>query len=69
MLLSIAIILLAGVIISFAFEKVRIPALLGMLVVGILLNFFGLIDSSIMNISSELRKIALIIILLKLVYH
>lgn len=65
MLLSIAIILLAGVIISFAFEKVRIPALLGMLVVGILLNFFGLIDSSIMNISSELRKIALIIILLK----
>lgn len=65
MLLSISIILLSGVIIGFLFEKIRIPALLGMLIIGILLNAFGLIDSSILNISGDLRKIALIIILLK----
>lgn len=43
----------------------HLPGLLGMLVTGIVLGPYALnlIDVSILNISSELRKIALIIIL------
>lgn len=43
----------------------HLPGLLGMLVTGIVLGPYALnlIDASILNISSELRKIALIIIL------
>ena len=46
-------------------KKVHLPGLLGMLVTGIVLGPYALnlIDASILNISSELRKIALIIIL------
>jgi Kef-type K+ transport system membrane component KefB len=39
-LLSLAIILLSGTIIGFLYGKIKIPALLGMLVIGIALNYF-----------------------------
>lgn len=65
MLLSIALILLVGMSASWICKKIKLPGLLGMLSTGIVLGPYvlNLIDSSILNISSELRKIALIIIL------
>ncbi len=65
MLLSIALILLVGMSASWICKKIKLPGLLGMLATGIVLRPYvlNLIDSSILNISSELRKIALIIIL------
>lgn len=65
MLLSIALILIVGMLFGWVCKQMRLPSLLGMIVTGILLGPFGLdwIDGSILGISSELRKIALIIIL------
>ena len=65
MLLSIALILMAGMSLGWICRKCRLPALLGMLIAGILLGPYGfhLLDSSVLSISSEIRKIALIIIL------
>lgn len=65
MLLTIAIILLAGSLLGWLSKKIKLPALLGMLLVGILLGpyVFNIFDDSILQISAEIRKIALIIIL------
>ncbi len=65
MLLSIALILLLGMFLGWIMKKIKLPALIGMLLTGILLGpaVFNLIDGSILNVSGELRKIALIIIL------
>ena len=65
MLLSIALILLAGMFMGWLCKKIRLPGLLGMLFTGIILEPYVLnvIDDSILNISADLRKIALIIIL------
>lgn len=65
MLLSIALILLVGMALGWICKKCKLPSLIGMLATGILLGpyVFDLIDSSILSISSEIRKIALIIIL------
>ncbi|HEY8390280.1 MAG TPA: cation:proton antiporter, partial [Clostridia bacterium] len=63
--LSLSLILLLGVVIDLVFEKINIPSLIGLLLLGLGLNQLGLIDESILEISSDLRKIALIIILLK----
>ena len=65
MLLSIALILLLGMSMSYICQKLRLPGLLGMLITGIVLGPYvlNLLDQSILGISSELRKIALIIIL------
>lgn len=65
MLLSVALILSLGMILGWLCQKCKLPSLLGMLITGIILGPYvlNLIDSSILSISSELRKIALIIIL------
>ena len=65
MLLSIALILMVGMALGWVCKKMKLPSLLGMLVTGILLGpyVFDLIDVSILSISSEIRQIALIIIL------
>ena len=65
MLLSIALILLVGMTLGWICQKSKLPSLLGMLATGILLGPYvlDLIDGSILSISSEIRKIALIIIL------
>ncbi|SDK12880.1 cation:proton antiporter [Natronincola ferrireducens] len=67
MALSLAGIILLGLIFNRAFEKIRLPGLLGMLVLGIAMGPYGfnLISKEILTISSDLRKIALIIILLR----
>lgn len=65
MLCSISLILIAGMFMGWACKKIKLPALLGMLLTGIILGpyMLNLIDESILEISSELRKIALIMIL------
>lgn len=65
MLLSISLIILSALLVAFCLKKIHVPTLIGMMIIGILFNYFGLIDQSILNISGILRKIALIIILLK----
>lgn len=65
MLLSVALILLVGMGLGWLCQKVKLPGLLGMLVTGIVLGPYvlDLIDPDILNISPQLRKIALVIIL------
>lgn len=65
MLLSIALILLVGMSMGWLCRKMKLPGLLGMLATGIVLGPYvlDLLDPSILGISAELRKIALIIIL------
>lgn len=67
MLLSLAIIFLAGFFAAAVFERIGLPRIIGMLGVGIVVSPYvlGLLDDSILGISSELRQIALIIILIK----
>ncbi|MCG4586450.1 cation:proton antiporter, partial [Anaerosalibacter bizertensis] len=64
---SLAIILLLGLPANRFFENMRMPGLLGMLILGIIIGPYGLnwIRPEMINISSDLRKIALIIILLR----
>lgn len=65
MLLSLALVFICGMTLGKIFEKLKLPSLIGMLLTGILLGpyLLNLIDQKILNISTELRQIALIIIL------
>lgn len=65
MLLSIALILLVGMALGSICQKLKLPSLLGMLITGVVLGpyMLDLLDSNILGISAELRKIALVIIL------
>jgi len=67
LLLSLCLILLLGIVLSFLCEKLRLPVLIGYLAVGIILGPFvlNLIDVRLLHISEELRKIALIFILIR----
>lgn len=65
MLLSISLIIIVGMSMGWICQKIKLPNLLGMLATGIVLGPYvlNLLDGSILGISAELRKIALIIIL------
>lgn len=65
MLTSIAIILLLGLTAGWLFSKVKLPSLMGMIIVGIIISphCLNLVDNTILTISSDLRQIALVIIL------
>ena len=65
MLLSISLILILGMFMGWICQKIKLPSLLGMLITGIVLGPYvlNMLDDSILGISAELRKIALIIIL------
>ena len=65
MLLSIAMIMMLGLLLGSLCQKAKLPSLLGMLATGILLGPYVLnvIDGSILSISADIRKIALVIIL------
>ena len=65
MLLSIALILLIGMTAGWLCTKLHLPALIGMIFTGIIIGPYALdlIDGSVLDISAQLRKIALIIIL------
>ncbi len=67
MLLSLAIIVLVGLSAAAITEKIKLPRIIGMLLTGIVISPYvlDLLDPTILGISSELRQIALIIILIK----
>ncbi|AQS52576.1 hypothetical protein BW727_100166 [Jeotgalibaca dankookensis] len=65
MLLSFALIFLVGITLGRIFEVIKLPKLIGMLLTGVLLGpyVWNLIDPTVLEISTDLRQIALIIIL------
>ncbi len=67
MLVSLAYIFLLGLSLGYIFNKLRLPALLGMLLTGIVLGPYvlNLLSPSLLSVSVELRQIALVIILMR----
>ena len=67
MLTSLALIFLVGLSFAAICQMIHLPRIIGMLLTGIILGPYVLdfLDPSILSISAELRKMALIIILLK----
>lgn len=67
MLFSVAVILIGGLFLGWLCKKAKIPGLFGMLIAGILMgpHVLNLIDGKILSISAEIRRIALVIILIR----
>ena len=67
MAFSLALIIIAGLIANKICEKIKLPGLIGMLIVGVLIGpyCFNLLSDELLLISDDFRKIALIIILLR----
>ena len=67
MLVSLALMLLLGFGLSGIFKYLKLPGLIGLIIAGIILgpSMLNMIHPSILSISSELRQIALIVILLR----
>ncbi|MDY0278676.1 MAG: cation:proton antiporter [Acholeplasma sp.] len=67
MFLSISLIILFSITLFYIFDKLHLPGLLAFLITGIILGpfVFDLISHQILDISSELRKIALVVILIR----
>ncbi|HOJ09346.1 MAG TPA: cation:proton antiporter [Clostridiales bacterium] len=65
MLFSLALMVLCGLVLSGTMQKLKIPGLVGMLLTGIVLGPYALnlIAPELLNISADLREIALIVIL------
>lgn len=66
-LLSLCIILLSGLAVAFICKKLNLPTLIGYLAVGIILGPYvlDLVDIKLLSISADLKKIALIFILIR----
>lgn len=67
MLTSLAYVFLVGLAMASICQRIKLPRIIGMLITGIVLGPFvlNLLDPTILGISSELRRMALIIILIK----
>ncbi|WP_034551502.1 cation:proton antiporter [Carnobacterium funditum] len=67
MLLSLALILIIGFILSSLFVRLHLPGLLGLILTGIILGpySFNLLDPKLLTISADIRQIALIVILFR----
>ncbi len=67
MLTSLGLIIALGLLMNYIFEKINLPGLLGMLILGIALGPFGfnLLDQVLLDVSQDFRSMALIIILLR----
>lgn len=67
MALSIALIILAGLIANLLFTKIKLPGLLGMILVGVIAGPFvlNIIQPELLSVSKDFREVALIIILLR----
>lgn len=63
---SLALIILLGLLGNYIFSKMKLPGILGMLLVGVIIgpNCLNLLSPSILSISADLRQLALIVILL-----
>lgn len=67
MLLSIALIIFLSLSLAKLFSFIKLPSIIGMLISGIILGPFvlNLIDPTILEVSADLRQIALIVILVR----
>lgn len=67
MITSLAMIFLLGLLLAEAAQRLRLPRIVGMLAAGMLLGPYGLnlLEDGILAVSGELRRLALVIILLK----
>ncbi len=67
MITGIALIVLLGLVVEGILQRMRLPGLIGLLALGILLGPFGLdqLSPALMAISPELRRFALVVILLR----
>ena len=67
MLTSLALVFLVGLAFAEICQRLHLPRIIGMLITGILLGPYvlDLFDSSILGISADLRRMALVIILIK----
>ena len=67
MALSMAFIVLAGLLLNYIFTKLKLPGFLGMIILGVAAGPYGFnfLDKNLIEISGDLRTIALIIILLR----
>ncbi len=67
MIVSLAELLILGILVDWAFRKLTVPGLIGMLLLGVAFgpNALGWIDPDLLTISGDLRLIALIVILLR----
>lgn len=64
---SLALILLLGLIFGRFFERINLPGLLGMIILGALIGPYGfsILSEDLITISADLRNIALVVILLR----
>lgn len=67
MIYSLAIMTVLGLVVNALFNRIKLPGLLGMLLLGILLGPYGLdiLSPDLLRVSDDLRKLALIIILIR----
>jgi NhaP-type Na+/H+ or K+/H+ antiporter len=67
MAISLALVVLFGLLSAYLFKSMKLPGLLGMLLVGILSGpyVFNLLQPELMKVSADLRMVALIVILLR----
>jgi NhaP-type Na+/H+ or K+/H+ antiporter len=67
MAISLAIIIILGLAADYLFRRLRLPGLVGMLLVGMLVgpHVLGLLKPEMMAVSADFRKLALIVILLR----
>jgi NhaP-type Na+/H+ or K+/H+ antiporter len=67
MAVSIALIVLLGLLSDYLFKKIKLPGLIGMLIIGVLCGpyVFDLMQPELLKVSSDWRMVALIVILLR----
>lgn len=67
MIFSLALILIVGLLLGNLFNKFKLPSLIGMLLTGIILGPYALnlVDANILLIATDLRQIALVIIIIR----
>ena len=67
MLMSLCVIMLSGLLLGWICKKILLPSLFGMIIAGIIIGPYALnlIDQSVLDVSSDIRRIALIVILIR----
>ena len=67
MLMSLCAIMLSGLLLGWICKKIRFPSLFGMIIAGIIIGPYALnlVDQSVLDVSSDIRRIALIVILIR----
>lgn len=67
MILSVSLIIILSIVVLSLFEKLRLPGLIGLVMLGIVLgpSVLNLIDSTLLSVSAEVQLLALIVILMR----